>query len=85
MSSYRSAGNRRSSFKCADETRPTMGRPASTGLALWRPARATRRLYGAHVEARVGAGVESRVESDDGRAAGRPCRATDRQGTITAS
>lgn len=33
---------------------------------------ATKRLYGAHVEAGVGAGVESRVESDDGR----PCRPT---------
>ena len=43
-----------------------MGRLASTGLALCAASGAIRRLYGARVEAGVGAAVESRVESDDG-------------------
>ncbi len=43
-----------------------MGRLASTGLALCAASGAIGRLYGAHVEAGVGATVESRVETDDG-------------------
>jgi len=41
-----------------------MSRSASTKLALCAASGATGRLYGAHVEAAVGAAVESRVESD---------------------
>ena len=71
VSSYRSAGDRRSFLSTArTEARPTMGRPASTRLALCAASGAIGRLYGAHVEAGVGAAVESRVESDDGRASG---------------
>ena len=55
-----------------------MGRPASTGLALCAASGAIGRLYGAHVEVGVGAAVESRVESDDGRAS-EPFRSADRQ------
>ena len=51
-----------------------MSRPASAGLALCAPADAMERLYGAHVEAGVGASVESHVDSDDGR---RPLDAVD--------
>ena len=36
------------------------------GAGVLRGQRAIRRLYGARVEAGVGAAVESRVESDDG-------------------
>ena len=44
--------------------------PRPRGWRCARPAGAIGRLYGAHVEAGVGAAVESRVESDDGRASG---------------
>jgi len=44
-----------------------MSRPASTTLTLCASADAMERLYGAHMEAGVGAGVESHVDSDDGR------------------